>query len=103
MQEAKAAIVPSKMNEPLNLVSMEAQACGTPVIVTRDGGLPETVNHGVTGFICDTEQEMEEAIGKIDTIKSDICRKWVEENFSRQRMAKEYEKLFFDIVQGKDW
>jgi glycosyltransferase involved in cell wall biosynthesis/SAM-dependent methyltransferase len=103
MQKAKAVIIPSKMNEPLNLVSIEAQACGTPVIVTRDGGLPETVNHGITGFICDTEQEIEEAIGKIDTIKSSDCRKWVEENFSRQRMAREYEKLFYQIVKGEDW
>jgi glycosyltransferase involved in cell wall biosynthesis len=103
MQEAKAVIIPSKMNEPLNLVSIEAQACGTAVIVTRDGGLPETVNHGVTGFICNTEQEMEEAIEKIDTIKSSNCRKHVEENFSRQKMAKEYEKLFYQIVKGEDW
>ena len=103
MQEAKAVIIPSKMNEPLNLVSLESQACGTAVIVTRDGGLPETVNHGVTGFICDTEEQMIEAIGKLDTIKSSDCRKWVEENFSRLKMAKEYEKLFYQIVKGEDW
>ena len=103
MQKAKAVIIPSKMNEPLNLVSIEAQACGTPVIVTRDGGLPETVNHGVTGFVCDTEEQMIEAIGQIDTIKSSDCRKFVEENFSRLKMAREYEKLFYQIVKGEDW
>jgi FkbM family methyltransferase len=103
MQEAKAILVPSRMNEPFNLVSIESQACGTAVIVTRDGGLPETVSHGVTGFVCDTEEQMIEAVGKVDSIKSTDCRKWIEENFSRQRMAIEYEKLFYQIVRGENW
>jgi glycosyltransferase involved in cell wall biosynthesis len=36
--------------EPLGLVSLEAQACGCPVIVAAEGGLPETVVDGVTGW-----------------------------------------------------
>jgi glycosyltransferase involved in cell wall biosynthesis len=36
--------------EPLGLVSLEAQACGCPVIVADDGGLPETVIDGTTGW-----------------------------------------------------
>jgi glycosyltransferase involved in cell wall biosynthesis len=36
--------------EPLGLVSLEAQACGSPVIVSQEGGLPETVIDGVTGW-----------------------------------------------------
>lgn len=37
--------------ELLNLVSLESMACGTPVIATRCGALPEVVEDGVTGFI----------------------------------------------------
>jgi glycosyltransferase involved in cell wall biosynthesis len=36
--------------EPLGLVSLEAQACGSPVIVAAEGGLPETIVDGVTGW-----------------------------------------------------
>jgi glycosyltransferase involved in cell wall biosynthesis len=36
--------------EPLGLVSLEAQACGCPVIVAAEGGLPETIVDGVTGW-----------------------------------------------------
>jgi len=36
--------------EPLGLVSLEAQACGCPVIVSDEGGLPETVRQGITGW-----------------------------------------------------
>ncbi|WP_328476976.1 glycosyltransferase [Actinoplanes sp. NBC_00393] len=37
--------------EPLGLVSLEAQACGSPVVVSGEGGLPETVADGVGGFV----------------------------------------------------
>jgi glycosyltransferase involved in cell wall biosynthesis len=36
--------------EPLGLVSLEAQACGSPVIVAAEGGLPETIRDGLTGW-----------------------------------------------------
>jgi glycosyltransferase involved in cell wall biosynthesis len=41
--------------EPLGLVSMEAQACGSPVIVSDEGGLPETMIHGETGWAVSRE------------------------------------------------
>jgi glycosyltransferase involved in cell wall biosynthesis len=37
--------------EPLGLASLEAQACGCPVVVADEGGLPETVVPGQTGFV----------------------------------------------------
>ncbi len=37
--------------ELLNLVALESMACGTPVIATNCGGLPEVVEDGVTGFL----------------------------------------------------
>jgi glycosyltransferase involved in cell wall biosynthesis len=36
--------------EPLGLASMEAQACGSPVVVAAEGGLPETIEEGRTGW-----------------------------------------------------
>jgi glycosyltransferase involved in cell wall biosynthesis len=36
--------------EPLGLASLEAQACGSPVIVADEGGLPETIIDGITGW-----------------------------------------------------
>ena len=37
--------------ELLGLVALESMACGTPVIATRCGGLPETIEDGVSGFL----------------------------------------------------
>lgn len=49
-QEAFATLYLARM-EPLGLASLESQACGTPVIVSDEGGLRETVRDGETGFV----------------------------------------------------
>jgi glycosyltransferase involved in cell wall biosynthesis len=50
---ARAAVVlcPSRWNEPFGLAAAEAQACGTPVVAFRRGGLSEVIMDGVTGFL----------------------------------------------------
>lgn len=103
MQEAKCLIFPSKMGEPLGLVAQEAMACGCPVIATRDGAIPEVVLHNETGFICDTEEQMVEAIKNIDKIDPLKCRKHVEDNFSRLKMAENYVRLYQRILNNDEW
>ena len=54
-------------HEPLGLVSYEAQACACPVIVSRSGGLPETVTDGVSGFVVERdEQALALAVQRLD-------------------------------------
>jgi glycosyltransferase involved in cell wall biosynthesis len=52
--------------EPFGLVSLEAQAAGCPVIVAADGGLPETILPGVSGWI--TERSPESIAGLINRL-----------------------------------
>ena len=49
----------SKRLDPFPLISIEAQASGCPVIVTRCGGLPEGVINGGSGFILENEDPVE--------------------------------------------
>ncbi len=49
---AEAVLVPSR-SESFGLVALEAQACGTPVIAARAGGLRYVVKDGETGFLVD--------------------------------------------------
>lgn len=97
LKDSKGFIFPTNWEEPFGLVTVEALACGTPVITSDKGALPEIVNEKV-GFICRTEEEYENAIDKISTIDSKYCRKYVEENFSHKVMAKNYETLYKKII-----
>ncbi|HUI06987.1 MAG TPA: glycosyltransferase [Verrucomicrobiae bacterium] len=72
-----AAIVsslPSRRLDPLPLTSVEAQACGCPVIVTRSGGLPESILPGETGFILEGE-DPEEWATQLEKILAEITRR----------------------------
>jgi len=51
--------------EPFGLVMIEAMACGTPVIAFRRGSVPEVIEHGMTGFVVNSEQEALEAVKNI--------------------------------------
>jgi len=49
--------------EPLGIVNLEAMACGTPVVATATGGIPEVVAHDETGLLVQIEQ-LQDGSGK---------------------------------------
>jgi len=63
-----AAMVYAPRLEPFGLVPLEANACGLPVVATAEGGVRETVLHGVNGLLADHDpQALGEAIARIVT------------------------------------
>ncbi len=106
-QNAKGLIFPTGVHggwtEGFGLVSIEAMSCGTPVIAWNNGALPEIVAHNQTGFICNSIDDIKNAIRNIDSIKQEDCRNRVEENFTYQVMAKKYIKLYKKLLDGKSW
>lgn len=101
-QNAKAVLFPSEMGEPFGLITPEANCCGTSVIASRDGAIPEVLQDGVTGFVCDNVDQMIDAVRKVGKIKPKDCRK-NGERFSRENMAGEYAKKYQEILEGQEW
>jgi glycosyltransferase involved in cell wall biosynthesis len=60
--EASVLICPTRSFEPFGNVACEAQLSGTPVVSTNYGGFVESVEDGVTGFRCNTIEEMAAAL-----------------------------------------
>lgn len=98
---AKGVLYPLRWEEPFGLVLIEAMACGTPVIGFDRGSLKEIIKDKKTGFIVKDIKEMVSAIKKIGQIDRKDCRKMVEENFTKEKMVDQYEKIFLKLANKK--
>jgi glycosyltransferase involved in cell wall biosynthesis len=80
--------------EPFGLSVVEALACGTPVIASNRGSMPELIDHGVTGFLVNSVDEAVDAIDRIGEIDRAACRAAVSARFTVDRMADRYWDLY---------
>lgn len=97
-QKAKALLTPVQWEEPFGLTTIEAMACGTPVISLNRGAAPEIIVDGKTGFVVNSIHDMVEAVGRLDSIKPRDCRDHVAKNFDITQMVDGYEKIFLELA-----
>lgn len=95
---AAALFAPINNREPACLAAIEALACGTPVIAFRTGPAAECVQHGVTGFLCDTVEEMARSLGHIALLDRSHCRLSFETRFTVPQMAHAYLTIYEQLV-----
>jgi glycosyltransferase involved in cell wall biosynthesis len=100
LQNARATLFPIDWEEPFGLVMIESMACGTPVIATRWGAVPEVIEQGRSGVIVDDYREMAGALPAADALEPLECRRWVEEHFSAARMVEDYAAAYETVVAG---
>jgi len=100
LRHAKALINPVRLFESFGLTNIEAMAVGTPVIALRSGALPEVVHDGTTGFLCNSIDEMVEAVSKLDTIDRAACRRHVEQHFTAETMARQYVEVYRRLINA---
>ena len=76
--------------EPFGLAMVEAMACGTPVVATPLGAVPEVVADGRTGHLVADVDGAVEAVGRLGELSRADCRAHVEERFTVDRMVDGY-------------
>jgi glycosyltransferase involved in cell wall biosynthesis len=95
---ARALLHLINFDEPFGLSVVEALACGTPVIASNRGSMPELIDPGVTGFLVDSVDAAVDAIGRIGEIDRTACRSAVSTRFTVDRMADRYLDLYRSLL-----
>jgi glycosyltransferase involved in cell wall biosynthesis len=100
LANAAALLMPIRWDEPFGLVMTEALACGTPVIGFRRASVPEIIEHGTNGFICDSVEEMAAYVSRLTEISRANCRSSVEKQFSVKVIVDDYIRLYRELIAG---
>jgi glycosyltransferase involved in cell wall biosynthesis len=85
--------------EPFGLSVAETIACGTPVITTRRGSMPELIKDGINGILVDTVAEAVERIKEIQFIDPIKCRLHGANLFSVEKMVAGYLEAYEKAMQ----
>jgi L-malate glycosyltransferase len=92
--------------ESFGLVALEAMACGVPCIGTNVGGMPEVIQHGETGYICELG-DIDDISTKAITVLSNqqIHQQFAAESvavvntkFKAEHIVGQYEQLYFKLL-----
>ncbi len=99
---ARAAVVlyPVTWDEPFGMAAAEAQACGTPVVGFRRGGLGEVIADGVTGFLVPPGDvgAAAAAVGRTAGISRPACRDHAEGHLDLERSLDAHERLYRQLA-----
>ena len=97
-------VMPSRWDEPFGLVNIEAGAAAVPVVATAVGGIPEIIEHGVTGFLV-ARDDLDELAHYTKLLVDDpqrrgqmgkAARSLVEARFNHEPI-RELEQLYIDV------
>jgi N-acetyl-alpha-D-glucosaminyl L-malate synthase BshA len=103
---ADAFLLPSAQ-ESFGLAALEAMACEVPVVVSRVGGLPEVVEDGVTGYLCDPD-DVDAMVDRLDELCGDPKRRAdigraaadvVRTRFCAGVIVPQYEAVYDDVLK----
>jgi glycosyltransferase involved in cell wall biosynthesis len=94
LASAAALLNPISWREPFGMAMLESLACGTPVVGCPQGAAPEIVEHGVTGYLGESDEELVTGLQSLDRIDRGICREHAQRRFSVEQMVEGYVRVF---------
>lgn len=95
---ALALVCTQRWSGPSGLRVAEALACGTPVVALHDRHAAGMIYDHVTGFACDSLDEMVDVLPLLRDLDRKACRNAFEKRFSVERMADEYVHLYERLI-----
>ena len=95
---AIALLNPIQWSEPFGLVMIEALACGTPVVATSAGSVPEIVDDSRTGFIRDAPEDLAACLIQAVDLDRAACREAAQARFSTARMVSDHLDLYSELI-----
>ncbi len=84
--------------EAFGLTMVEAMACGTPIIATPKGSVPELVVNGKTGYWSNDVENVCRVLPKVAELNRGDCRRWVEERFGVDQMVDRYVEVYERVL-----
>lgn len=91
----------------MGLTLLEAMACGTPAICSRVGGMQEFVQHGRTGYVFDTVEELSQQLTRLATTPGladrmgSQARELVENEFDLQVVGRKLAALYDRVIDAR--
>lgn len=106
LSNIEVVVIPSLYEAP-SAVALEAMAMKRPVVASKAGGIPEVVVEGKTGFLVPVKNSQAIADKVIFLLEHpEIAKKMgqqghlrVKENFTREKLTREYEKVYNDLLK----
>jgi len=103
IRRSRAVLFPLQWEEPGGTAMVEALSLGTPVVGLARGVFPSLVEHGVTGWIAESEAELAGFLERLDELDPVACQRIARQRFSPGAMAVAYEALYLEVLARSRW